>query len=203
MIFFKEFRDNWTKLAILSLLTLLIVEWAAKYDTVQRQIALSITNIAAIAIFYIVYRKLKNKYQIILPGYIAWVAAFGVWLDAAGNFAHFYIKYSRYDDLTHFIGSMSIAIPLFYVFYQLSQKGYIKLGRFNIAMYSVSLTMLFVSAYEISEWIGDIWFATYRVTDRFDSPTDMFYNLLGASAVALVGWWVTRRRRISSINAHK
>jgi len=194
MIFFKEFKDNWTKLAIFSLLALLIVEWAAKYDTLQRQIALSITNIAAIVIFYIVYRKLINKYQIILPGYIAWVIGFGVWLDAAGNFAHFYIKYSRYDDFTHFIGSMSIAIPLFYVFYQLSQKGYIKLGCFNIAMYSLSLTMLLVSVYEISEWIGDTLFNTYRVTGRFDTPSDLFYNLLGALLPVLLGVWLTRKK---------
>lgn len=194
MIFFREFKDTWTKLAILSLLVLLLVEWIAKYDTFQRQMALSITNIFTILVIYIVYRKLKNKYQIILPGYIAWAAAFGVWLDAAGNFAHFYIKYSRYDDFTHFIGSMSIAIPLFYVFYQLSQKGYIKLGRFNIGMYSVSLTMLLVSVYEISEWIGDILFNTYRVTGRFDTASDLFYNLLGALLPVWLGIWLTRKK---------
>jgi len=194
MIFFKEFKDNWTKLAVLSLLVLLIVEWVAKYDTVQRQMALSITNIAAIAIFYIVYLKLKNKYQIILPGYIAWVIAFGVWLDAAGNFAHFYANYTWYDDFTHFVGSMSIAIPLFYVFYQLSQKGFIKLGRFNIAMYAVSLTMLLVSVYEISEWVGDLLFETYRITGRFDTASDLFYNFLGALLPVLLGVWLMRKK---------
>ena len=193
MIFFKEFKDNWTKLAIFSLLILLVVEWVAQYDTVQRQIALSLTNIFVIVIFYIIYRKLKNKYQIILPGYIAWAAAIGVWLDAAGNFAHFYIKYPWYDDMTHFEGSLSIAIPLFFVFYHLNKKGYIKLNRFNIGLYTLSLTMLFVAIYEVSEWIGDIWFNTYRVTSHFDTASDLFYNFLGAMVVVLVGSWLVRK----------
>lgn len=194
MIFFKEFKDKWTKLAFMSLVVLLFIEWIAKYDEVQRQIALSITNLFVVAVYYIIYRKLKNKYQIYLPGYVAWVVAFGVWLDAAGNFAHFYINYSWYDNLTHFVGSISLALPLFYVFYKLSEKGYIKLSHFHIGLYSLSLTMLLVAIYEISEWLGDIWFNTYRVTDRFDSPTDMFFNLLGALAVILVGNWLTRKK---------
>lgn len=200
MIFLKEFKDKWTKLAFFSLVILLFVEWIAKYDTVQRQIALSTTCLFVVVVYYIVYRKLKNKYQIYLPGYIAWAAAFGVWLDAAGNFAHFYINYSWYDNLTHFVGSISLALPLFYVFYKLSEKGYIKLSHFHIGLYSVSLTMLLVAIYEISEWLGDIWFNTYRVTNRFDSPTDMFYNLLGALAVILVGIWLTKKR--ISADAH-
>lgn len=194
MIFFKEFKDKWTGLAIFSLLILLIVEWVAKYDTLRRQIALSLTDLFVIVVFYIVYRKLKNRYQVILPGYIAWAAAFGVWLDAAGNFAHFYTKYTRYDDITHFVGSLSIALPLFYTFYKLRQGGFIKLNRFHIGLYAISLTMLLVSIYEISEWIGDILFKTYRVTGPFDTPSDLFYNLLGALAVAVVGWWVTHNK---------
>lgn len=195
MIFFKNFKDNWTKLAIFSLLALLIVEWVAKYDTVQRQIALSITDLFVIVIFYAVYRRLKNKYQIILPGYMAWVAALAVWLDAAGNFAHFYVKYFWYDKMTHFEASLSLMIPLFYVFYQLNQKGYIKLNLFHIILYPLSITMLLASVYEITEWLGDMWFNTYRVTGRFDSPTDLAANLSGALAVALFGIWVTRKKK--------
>ena len=194
MIFFKELKDNWTKLAIFSLLALLIVEWVAEYDTVQRQIALSLTDLFVIVVFYMVYRKLKNEYQIILPGYIAWAAAFGVWLDAAGNFAHLYSKIYWYDNLTHFVGSLSLTIPLFYIIYYLNQKGYIKLNRFNVVLYSLSINMFLISIYEITEWIGDVWFHTYRIADRFDSPTDMFFNLLGGLAVILFGLWLTRKK---------
>jgi hypothetical protein len=129
-----------------------------------------------------------------LPGYIAWAVALGVWLDAAGNFSHLYSKISWYDNLTHFVGSLSITIPLFYLIYYLNQKGYIKLNRFNIALYSLSINMFLISIYEITEWIGDIWFHTYRIADRFDSPTDMFYNLLGGLLVILLGLWLTRQK---------
>lgn len=194
MFFLRELKDNWTKLAMGSLVALLLIEWLAEYDTLQGQIALSITNLFVMLAYLLVYKKLKNKHEIILPSYMAWLIAFSVWLDAAGNFAHFYLKYPWYDDLTHFEGSLAVAVAIFYIFYHLNKQGYFKLNRWHLGLYTLTATMFLVSIYEITELMGDLLFATYRITTRFDTASDFFYNLLGALIVVLAGSWTTRRR---------
>lgn len=194
MFLFSEFKDVWTKLAILSLIVLLLVEWLAEYDTLQRQIALSTTNLFVLIGYFLVYKRLKNRHRIILPSYIAWLIAFSVWLDAAGNFAHFYTQYFWYDDLTHFEGSLALATAIFYIFYYLNQQGYFKLNRWHLGLYTLTAAMFLVSIYEITELAGDLLFATYRITTRFDTASDFFYNLLGALIVVLIGSWVIRKK---------
>ncbi len=191
----QPFRDRWSNLAYLSLFILLIVEFVGDYDVLQRKIALAITNLFVMIVYYVLYQKLRRKYNITLPGFIAWAAVLGVWLDAAGNFAHFYWNVSWWDNLTHFEGSLSLAVILLFILHKLRSSGFLQLSPFHIGLYTISLTMLLVSLYEISEFIGDILFNTQRVGPRYDTASDLLYNLLGALAVVWVGSYLFRRKK--------
>ncbi|MBI3963498.1 MAG: hypothetical protein HY341_00710, partial [Candidatus Kerfeldbacteria bacterium] len=64
------------------------------------------------------------------------------------------------------------------------------LSRGATVLIVVALAMLVASAYEISEYIGDLLFATHRIGDRYDTVSDLLYNLMGSLLVSL-----TLRRR--------
>jgi len=178
-----------------TLVILIFLELGIDYDILDRRIALATTAIFSGGGFLIVYYLLKKKYQIILPWFVALAVVLGVWIDAIGNFAYFYSKYGWWDDFTHFIGSLALALILFYIFYQLNKKGIIKLGRFNLNLLVVSVTMLLVALYEISEFIGDLLFNTQRIGARYDTASDLTYNLLGALLVVFIGDLIVRRRK--------
>ena len=192
----KPLNKILTALFLLSLSVLIIIELGVNYDVLDRRIALSTTALISGGGFILINRIIKRKYQIILPWYVALAVVLGVWLDAMGNFYYFYSHYGWWDDFTHFVGSLSVAIMLLYIFYHLNMKGFIKLGRFSLNLFVVSLTMLLVSFYEISEYLGDLLFNTHRIGERFDTASDLTYNLLGALAVTLIGILITRRKKI-------
>ncbi|PIY96328.1 MAG: hypothetical protein COY66_04240 [Candidatus Kerfeldbacteria bacterium CG_4_10_14_0_8_um_filter_42_10] len=182
-------------LFLLSLAVLMGIELGVNYDILDRRVALSTTAMISGVSFIIIDRVLKRKYQIVLSWYVALSVVIGVWLDAMGNFFYFYSRYGWWDDFTHFVGSLSVAITLLYIFFHLNKKGFIKLGRFNLNLFVVSVTMLLVSFYEISEYLGDLLFSTRRIGERFDTASDLTSNLLGALAVVLVGAVITRKKK--------
>lgn len=181
-------------LPLFTLAILFFIEIFYDYDILDRRLALALTDIEALGGYLIIYFILKKKYQIILPAITAWAVALGVWLDAMGNFLYYYANLSWWDDFTHFVCSMPVAIILFYVFYRLNKKGVIKLGRFNLNLFVVSVTMLLTAFYEISEFIGDLLFNTQRVGPRYDTTSDLTYNFLGTLLVVIIGNIIVRKQ---------
>jgi len=179
-----------------SLVMLLGVELLSRYDTVPRQIALSITNVVAVIIFFWVKAWLKPK-KIELPWALLTFAAASVWLDALGNFQHLYARFWWWDRITHVVGLLPITAGMYLVLERLAAADRIKLPHWARALFAVSIANLLGAAYEISEWLGDIWFGTHRVTGLFDTPHDLLDNLVGSLLViagAVLVRRLTRRR---------
>ncbi len=173
-------------LSIFSLVVLFFIEIFSNYDTTTRQIALSLTCAAVIIILLIIFRVVRSKLNIELPFYVAWVAAVGVWFDALGNFAGLYGKIIWWDKLSHAVGSGAMAIALFVIFYELNKQGKIKLGRFNLSLYIVSLTTFLSAVYEVTEYLGDLWSESMRVTDLYDTCDDLMWNIIATVIIVLI-----------------
>lgn len=174
-----------TQSALWSLVFLIGIELATRYDTWPRQIVLAISAAATLAIYLAVERILARR-GVPLPAAVAWLAALGVWFDAAGNFAHLYARVLYWDRLAHGVASFALAAALSVILVTLEQQGKIRLGRFGIALFAVSLTVLLAGVYESSEFIGDRLFDTHRVTDLYDTADDLLWNLGGAIGGAMM-----------------
>lgn len=192
----KKLDHNLTLIALFSLAILLAVEAIGNYDALSRRLALMTTCFLTLIIFLIIYQVLQKKFAIILPWFVAWSVALGIWLDAAGNFVLFYRKYWWWDNLTHFVASLSAAISIFVILYYLNKSGRIKLGRFGLSLFMISLSTLLGVFYEFSEWFGDVVFNLHRVGDRFDTVSDIWFDFLAGVAVALVATWILRRLKL-------
>ncbi|MDZ7798087.1 MAG: hypothetical protein U5L76_00545 [Patescibacteria group bacterium] len=182
-------------LAIFSLIFLFFIEIFSSYDTPVRQAALALTGLSAIIVLLIVFQKTKSKLQISLPFYIAWTTALAVWFDALGNFAGLYEKILWWDKLAHVVGSGALTLAFFFIFYELNKKGKIKLGKFNLSLYSISLAVFLSSIYEVSEFLGDQWFATRRVTDLYDTADDMMWNIIAGIVIVIIFWLLLSFKR--------
>lgn len=182
---------NWNRflhiLAIVSLVVLVIIEYAWNFDTFQRRVALSITGIIG-GLIYLWLWAVACKQDINFPGIVSLLVAASVWFDGAANFWHLFGRYLWWDKMAHFTGSFAPIAAIFTYLYQLNQQGKIKLPGWSVSLYSISLVSLLSVLYEISEYIGDVMFHTNRVTDLFDAADDLMYNVSGALFVVLVFW---------------
>lgn len=180
-----------------TLVVLLFLELGINYDSLDRRLALAITDLISAGIFLVLYFFLKKKYGIILSWIVLAVGALGVWLDAIGNFAYFYSRYYWWDDVAHFGGTLAFAVGAFVVVAKLNEKRIIQLSQFAQGFFSVALTMLFASFYEITELWGDFLFNMTRIGTRWDTATDLHWDLVAAVLVVLVGTWLLRKKHFS------
>lgn len=172
-------------------------ELVARYDTGVRQVALTVTNLSTVLIFLLVYRYLRRSYGITLPWIVFLIVCASVWLDALGNFQHFYGTYWWWDRLTHTTGGLAVTAGIMAVCTSLWTAGRFRVSWRSVNLYAFSLAQTLGAIYEISEWLGDVMFGTRRVGGPFDSPRDLFFNMLGGALVFLAAaWWRARHRAI-------
>lgn len=183
---------------ILAVQTLLAgYEIFATYDTHGKQNALALTNVGAVAIFLIVQRVLRRRYGITIHWVVLLVIAGSIWLDAMGNFLHYYGRFWWWDRLTHAVGGLALTVGFYVVCYSLWRSGRLKVSWFVLNLYAFSLSQLVGMVYEVSEWVGDALFKTGRIGGLYDTPRDLFFNIVGGLVVLAVGaLWHSRQRGV-------
>ncbi len=171
--------------------SLLKFELYGNFDTAQRQLALGLTNLAAVVLIVWFDRWLRRRGSGLSWFTIVLVVA-AVWLDALGNFQHLYGHFWWWDRITHTIGGMAVSGG-FVDFYQAWRRTGKLQTTWGQATWLGFLVGQFIGAmYEVSEWLGDMWFHTHRVVYTYDTPHDLFFNLLGGALVVLL-FRLTRR----------
>ena len=183
-----------TRIAYVLLAVLLPIELFARYDTMVRQIALSVTCLAAILILVVVSRWLRLRGGT-LPGISALSAAAGVWFDAMGNFVHFYARFSWWDQLAHGVGTAAVALGILAIVQTLIQRGDLRMGRAWMGMTAVCMAVTSSVLYEISEYLGDVVYPTNRVTGLFDTSDDLMWNTLAAALVVALALRLQRVKK--------
>lgn len=175
---------------------LLAIELGTSYDTWPRQIALALTNVAGVIAVVYFDRWLRRR-----GSRLSWVTillTFGsIWLDALGNFQHLYGGFWWWDRITHTLGGMAISGGFIDFFQSWRRTGQLNVTWAQAAVGGFLVGQLLGSLYEISEWLGDAWFGTDRVVYRYDTPHDLFFNLLGGVLVLLLAR-LTRSRQLSA-----
>jgi len=195
MVFPKHFVQTRVKLSRTTMVVLvaqgilLLIELFTHYDSWDRQVALSITNAAGIAAILLLSRYFQ-QHGSTMPATASIALALGVWFDAAGNFAHLYGRISWWDKLAHGVGSAAVALALWYIFALMVKQGRLALSRVWRSVLTISMATTIASLYEISEYLGDLWFRTHRVTDVYDTPDDLLWNTL---AVLFIVWLAGKR----------
>jgi len=183
------------KLALLGFggLILLILLW--DYDLFSRRLALVMTVVFSGIIYLVVYLYLARKFQIILPAFTALAIVLGVLLDAMGNFLHLYGNVGWWDDVAHFLGTAMVTIVIFTILYLLNKERKIKVGKFAMGFFTVSVSMLLATFYEITEYWGDLVFKIHRIGEHYDTVSDLNWNFFGALLVVILGFIFFRKRK--------
>jgi hypothetical protein len=172
-------------LSLLSLIALLGLEIFLTYDSLERQIALSLTNVLGVFLYLAVTRFFKRR-GIFLPPWLWLLVAAGIWFDAVGNFAHLYTRYNWWDQLVHGIGPAMVGAIIVYIFRGFYERGLIKLPPAWHYFVVVSSAMFITVLYELTEYLGDILFNTHRITNLLDTADDLWWGLVAIIIVSLL-----------------
>ena len=178
---------------VIAQLILLMIEIGTHYDANGRQIALAITNVvASLALLWF------NRWLAKRGGKLSWLTivlvAVAIWLDALGNFQHLYGGFWWWDRLTHTVGGMALSTGFIDLFLAYRTTGRLQAGWTWTAWMGFLAGQLVGSLYEISEWLGDFWFHTQRVQGPYDTPRDLFKNLVGGLLVLGLMWIIKNRK---------
>jgi uncharacterized membrane protein YjdF len=121
------------------------------------------------------------------------IIIFAIWLDALGNFQHLYASYWWWDRVTHTVGGMAVSALFVDLFVIQQGRGKWTTSRMAAVWFGFLLGQCIAAIYEVSEWLGDLWFGTHRVVYTYDTPHDLFFNLLGGLLV--VGLFMMQKKR--------
>lgn len=175
---------------------LLAIELGTSYDTWPRQLALGITNVATVVALLLIDRWMRGRGSKL--SWLTWVFVLGaVWLDALGNFRHFYAGYWWWDRITHTTGGMALSAAFIDLFLVLQRSGRWLATRQTAAWFGFLSGQLLGAIYEISEWLGDFWFHTHRVVYTYDTPHDLFQNLVGGGLILIIVLSINRRGKLA------
>lgn len=169
-----------------TLLLLLPLELFLDYDTMTRKLALMLTNISVLIAVAIFLRSHSARNNPALAVSVGWLASIGVWCDAIGNFLHFYSRFTWWDQLSHGVGTATLALGVLLLVLHAESSNAIRLGPILRIVFSVAVAVTFSALYEISEYIGDQLFPTHRITDLYDTADDLLWNFLTAVIVTVL-----------------
>lgn len=176
-------------------LTLIAIELFTHYDTAVRQIALTITAMVT-SLVVLWFDRWLTKQGTHLSWLTFGLVAAAVWLDALGNFQHLYAGFWWWDRLTHTVGGMALSAGFIDLFLVFRRSGKLQAGWWWAAWMGLLVGQLVGSIYEISEWLGDMWFQTERVRGQYDTPHDLFQNLIGGLIVLVLMHLFHRRAKV-------
>lgn len=168
-------------------------------------LGLLITSVASFFTLEIMAYKYKNIKGHRLHWSMWLIVVIGLWLDAAGDFFHFYGKYLWWDQFVHIFMSAVVSFALFVVInaFWIDKFKFSLLfgaGRFKLSLFLAATATLSLSAlYEIEEYAEDILFKTNRLGPGADTANDLFCNLTGILATVffiLIYYSLTRKREI-------
>lgn len=176
---------------VIAQVLLLAIELFTNYDTGVRQAALVVTNLAATAGLLWLDRGLRRRGGSLTMLTILFVIT-AVWLDALGNFQHLYAGFWWWDRVTHAAGGLAVSALFMDLCLARRRAGNWNVPESMMLWYGFLLGQFVAAMYEVSEWLGDMWFATERVRGPFDSPRDLFFNAVGGVVVVFVFWLMSK-----------
>lgn len=157
------------------------------YDPLPRRLALALTNFVVTGGIIMVDRNIR-RHGGQLPLWAMLIGVAAVWLDALANFWLLYTYVWWWDRFTHAFGGFALGIMAAQIFWPRLKSGV------SAAWMGLWVGQTLGAWYEISEYLGDMWFKTWRVMSIYDSPRDLWFNFLGGAAALGLLLLVARNR---------
>jgi hypothetical protein len=122
----------------------------------------------------------RKRYQYNFPIFVFLIPTFNVLLDAIGDTFYLYSKFLWYDQLMHFLGGAAGAAIIFFILHEIFLRRKINLSAKFIAFVAFLASNFFGILYELEEYFESFFLHNNRLGDRFDTPDDLFFNMVGA-----------------------
>jgi len=127
------------------------------------------------------YIPKKYSYRLywwaVLPGVLS------IYLDALGDFAHFYSRFVHYDTLMHTLGAFSATLFIWNLLQAKFREDY-TVTVMLLLTFCMSITI--ASGYEILEFSEDFFTGSSRFGDSFDTGVDLVMDFMGAGFATLL-----------------
>ena len=140
----------------------------------------------------------RRKLQTRLPPIIWVLCVLILGLDFCGDVFGFYGRWEHYDQVAHFFSGPSLTICLVMAYRCIVLKRGWQLPTSAIYLLALGTDSLFAVAYELEEYLEDVFFDSHRLGDGPDTANDLMMNLLGALLTLMVLTLYTRYKRSKS-----
>lgn len=122
------------------------------------------------------YHLFKHKeYTHSLPGWTTLLIPLTVYLDASGDFLHFYTIFPQYDAFLHFINPAIGCLWAWQFLHVLYPKVPTRFVLFASSMFMISASAL----YEVEEYLEDVLTGSHRLGTAWDTGNDLVMDMLG------------------------
>lgn len=113
-----------------------------------------------------------------------------LYLDAMGDFLHFYESIPNYDGFLHFLTPAIIAWWMWQILTTIYPTATHQLLVLTTGSLSITLTVL----YEIEEYLEDVFTGSHRLGDGFDTANDLLMGVIGVSVVVTLLYSLKRNK---------
>lgn len=156
-----------------------------KYPLHFSWLALAFITVASWLAWVLTYRPLKRQRQHFLAAQVGILTLSSIYADFLGNLYHFYTRLAWYDQLTHFLGGVSVGALAFAILWYFKTKGSLKLPFFWLALFAICLAVTAGVFYEFEEYLEDRLTGTQKLGSSFDTADDLAWDFLGVLMIII------------------
>lgn len=186
----NNLRKSWRTVSIsagLSWLMKLLMLGIAPYQFYNGEHLYALATFIAF-IISLIPSVVERNYRITLPFELDLLFTLMVFLHAfMGEAMDLYSRFELYDKALHLYGGVVIAMLGFLVVYTLHYTRKVRLSLPLIGFFTISFTMAVGAMWEIGEFTVDKFFSTHAQNGLDDTMFDMIADLIGGTAVSLLG----------------
>ena len=163
--------------------SLAIVELLSAFDVIALQPVF--TDIGLLMITVIVWLILELTRKLVLPTTTIILGVVNTYLDALGDYLHWYDTVPYYDMYLHLLGTGAVTAFLWFVLRTWKPT----ITTIVISLLATTGSICAGVLYEIEEYLEDVITGSHRLGDGPDTASDLLMNTLGAVIIGVVLHW--------------
>lgn len=149
-------------------------------------LGLILTLLASWGALELVHRYFKSRYQSPPPFYLWFLTAFAVAFDFIADINHFFVRFTHFDKLAHFLnGGVIVGFFSFWIIRQINRRNVPSWSPAIVIYLVISFVVAGGFLYEVLEYSIDWALGTGNLVDRWDTSEDMIFNFLGAASLTI------------------
>lgn len=184
---------------LVSLLMQVLLVSMLPYLMYRRNYIYAAAAVLAIIIAYTPAMMRKN-FNIQLPWFLEFSITLMLFLHVGGLAFHWYSRFRFYDSVLHIWGTIIIALLGFMMVYTLYYLDKVHLSLRMIALFTFFFTLSIGALWEIAEFTTDHFLHTHAQLGNQDTMSDLIFDGIGGTIVALLGMWYVRKTPERKIN---